>query len=192
MIDVIYERAFRSPVTSTEALALAERLAHGIGADGARSDCLVSDDGHRMLCRFSVPNRGRGGPGSGRANNRGRRWWVGRVRRPQEESQADAKLIDVVGERELRTPMRSSGPTPIEQACRLCASVHRVHLVRIYVSLDGLRAIGIFRAPDAESVRLAYRGAGAPLDRVWPFHTARMQRALATPRPFAPTLQHGR
>jgi hypothetical protein len=173
MTDVIYERAFRSPVTSREALALAERLARGIGAEGAQSDCLVSDDGRRMLCRFSVPNRS-GGLRNGRARNRERRWWIGRVRRPQAESGADANLVDVVGERELRTPMRSAGPTPLEQACRLCASVHRVHLVRVYVSLDGLRAIGVFRAPDAESVRLAYRSAGAPLDRVWPFHPARI------------------
>ncbi|MBZ0252845.1 MAG: DUF4242 domain-containing protein, partial [Candidatus Methylomirabilis sp.] len=44
---------------------------------------------------------------------------------------------------------------------------HNVRLLRSYVSPDRLRMICLFEAPDAESVRIANRKAGLPVDRVW-------------------------
>lgn len=49
----------------------------------------------------------------------------------------------------------------------LCLTTHRVTLLRCYVSKDRRRMIGVYRARDAESVRLALRDERAPFESVW-------------------------
>ena len=39
-------------------------------------------------------------------------------------------------------------------------------------STDGRRSLCLYRAPDAEAVRLAQHEAGLPFDVVWPFERA--------------------
>ena len=48
-----------------------------------------------------------------------------------------------------------------------CFRLHRVHWQETRVSEDGSRLICRFRAPDAESVRIALRQSGIPFDAVW-------------------------
>ncbi len=48
-----------------------------------------------------------------------------------------------------------------------CFEAHRVRLLRSLISLDGLRVLCQYEAPDAEAVRQANRKAGLPFDRVW-------------------------
>lgn len=48
-----------------------------------------------------------------------------------------------------------------------CLDLYKVKLVRSYMSPDMKRVICIFEAPDAESVRVANRQAGAPFERAW-------------------------
>jgi hypothetical protein len=50
--------------------------------------------------------------------------------------------------------------------------------MRSYVSLDRLRMVCEFEAPDAESVRTAYHTAGVHFDRVW---TANVYARVDTP-----------
>ena len=45
--------------------------------------------------------------------------------------------------------------------------LHRVTFLRTFFSLDCRRMLCLYQAPDAESVRLAQRQAGMPLERVW-------------------------
>lgn len=49
-----------------------------------------------------------------------------------------------------------------------CLFIHRVVLLRSYVSNDRRRMIGVYRAPDVESVRLALRDERMPFESVWP------------------------
>jgi hypothetical protein len=41
--------------------------------------------------------------------------------------------------------------------------------VRTYLAADRKRAIVLYQAPDAESVRLALQAASIPVERVWAF-----------------------
>lgn len=65
--------------------------------------------------------------------------------------------------RAARPADRFDLPEPVGQ----CLLTHRVTPVRSYLSSDRRRLVGLYRAPDAESVRLALRDAGAELERVW-------------------------
>jgi hypothetical protein len=51
----------------------------------------------------------------------------------------------------------------------MCLQDHRVRVVRTFVSTDRRRAITLCRAPDAESVHIAWREAKATPERVWAF-----------------------
>ena len=48
-----------------------------------------------------------------------------------------------------------------------CLDLHRAEYLESYLATDGLRMVCIFRAPDAESVRLANNQAGVPYTNVW-------------------------
>jgi hypothetical protein len=48
-----------------------------------------------------------------------------------------------------------------------CMELRGVEWVRSYESSDRRRKVCVFRAPDAEALREAYRSAGIPYDRMW-------------------------
>ena len=48
-----------------------------------------------------------------------------------------------------------------------CLALRGARWMRSYVSTDGRRSVCEFEAPDAESVREAFRTAGQPFDRAW-------------------------
>ncbi len=48
-----------------------------------------------------------------------------------------------------------------------CLALRGVEWVRSYEAADRRRKVCLFRAPDAESLREALRGAGLAYDRVW-------------------------
>ena len=177
MNHVFLERSFRVPVTPTEAGALTHQVAYEAGQPRTQQECLLSVDGRRMLCRLD----GRTPPlrSVRRPNIEAGRVWRGTIRHtnaPSPDAAAGA-LVDFVGERSFDAASPWTGVSALEHACRWCATVHRVHLIRIFESRDGLRVIGIFRAPDAESVRLAHRGAGWPLDDVWAYRSVSLESA---------------
>ena len=48
-----------------------------------------------------------------------------------------------------------------------CFDLHRVHWEETFIAEAAPRKICHFRAPDAESVRIAFRQSGVPTDAVW-------------------------
>jgi uncharacterized protein DUF4242 len=48
-----------------------------------------------------------------------------------------------------------------------CLDQHDTIWVRSYIAADKKRCICEFEAPDAESVREAFRSAGVPFERIW-------------------------
>jgi hypothetical protein len=59
----------------------------------------------------------------------------------------------------------------IEDAGAWCLEAHNVQFVRTFFSADHRRMACLYRAPDAESVRLAQTQAGMPVEHVWAFET---------------------
>jgi hypothetical protein len=81
------------------------------------------------------------------------------------EPPAEERLTDVVGEFHFASPVTAQELASIDGTCGWCFEMLRVKLVRVFLSRNGMRAILVFRAPDAESVRSACRTVGATLDR---------------------------
>jgi hypothetical protein len=170
MADVFVDRAFSEPMTpaaiAAEAAAARDTLAAcGVGWHGA----LLARGGRRALCRLSAPD-----PSAVRHAYRllgvpMRGLWYG-----LSEAAKLPALANVAVER-YSTPMQR------EPAPAWCLATHRVVFAGTLVSLDRMRCIELFEAPDAESVRLA-RGANADHgDRVWAFEQLAAPPWCSTP-----------
>jgi hypothetical protein len=125
-------------------------------------ESLLAEDGSRLLCRFDAPD-------TEAVRNVGRRpdvesavAWAGTVHDSGREG-----LANVVVERGFAEPVTVAALQAIEDAGASCMELHRVTFLRTFVSLNGRRMLCLYQAPDAESVRLAQRQAGMPLERVW-------------------------
>lgn len=94
-----------------------------------------------------------------------------RHRRPAKATSDD--LTDVVGELNLDRPITLADLAAIERSCAWCFETHRVQFVRLFLARNRKRAVLVFRAPDAESVRLACRHAQVSFERVWPCRQVR-------------------
>jgi hypothetical protein len=89
-------------------------------------------------------------------------------RRGRPSPAASESLTDVVAELSFDKPSTVAELAAIERSCAWCFETHRVRLVRLFLARDRKRAVLVFRAPDAESVRLACRHAGMPFEWGWP------------------------
>jgi hypothetical protein len=79
----------------------------------------------------------------------------------------DESLTEVIGEIALPVAMTPADIDALEASCAWCLQTHRAQLTKLFLSLDRKRAVMVFRAPDAEAVRHACRGASLPVQRVW-------------------------
>lgn len=73
----------------------------------------------------------------------------------------------VIVERTLERPVTLAQLQKNGADGRPCLDAHHVRYLRSLVSLDGLRVLCEYEAPDAESVRQANKKLGLPFDRVW-------------------------
>ena len=78
-----------------------------------------------------------------------------------------AGMTDVFVARSSAAPSPSAGFATLDMAPTDCFRMHRVHWQETRLSEDGTRLICRFRAPDAESVRVALRQSGIAYDSVW-------------------------
>jgi hypothetical protein len=79
---------------------------------------------------------------------------------------------NVLVERSFSAPEKFARAHALEVAKGWCLEQHRVQWARSYFSADGRRSLCLYRAPDAEAVRLGQHEAGLPFDAVWPFERA--------------------
>lgn len=73
----------------------------------------------------------------------------------------------VIVERTMPRPVTASDLAASAASGAPCFEAHRVRLLRSLISLDGMRVLCQYEAPDAEAVRQANRKAGLPFDHVW-------------------------
>jgi hypothetical protein len=80
-------------------------------------------------------------------------------------------MVDVFVLRSLES-MTASGMKPQDsQEIESCLQLHGVSSQRSYLALDGSQMLCHFRTPDAESVRMALRGARIKYEEVWVVRT---------------------
>jgi len=88
----------------------------------------------------------------------------------------DTSMTDVFVARCAATRYLPGGAAALDMAPTDCFRLHRVHWQETRVSEDGTRLICRFRAPDAESVRIALRQSGISFDAVWACDESRWPR----------------
>jgi hypothetical protein len=170
MADFFLEESFDPPLAGaserTMMRALDSCLRHGDWRE-----CFLDRDRRRMLCRFEALDAHALYRASPCASFASGALWAGTIYSPPPAGRdghgSHDRLSDLIGEKDFDAPMPQSDLVELARSCTWCFEFHRVQLVRLFLSHNGRRAIALFRAPDAESVRLAYQRAGTPLDRVW-------------------------
>lgn len=76
-------------------------------------------------------------------------------------------MIHVVVECEYDTPFDKKKWLEADMRLLPCLEAHGATWIRSQVSLDGQRTMCEFEAPDADSIRTAYRKTGVAFKRVW-------------------------
>lgn len=165
MIDVFLERSFKRPLET--AFVMTVTLAaqgcfdlHRVAWQGS----LLAKDGRRLLCHFRAPDAESARTGLRQAGADVTSLWPGSVHEAPGEVPTSA---NVLVERTFDEPVTIERIQAIEDAGSACLQNYRVHFVRTFFSRSGRRMICLYRAPDAESVRLAQHQSGMPVTRVW-------------------------
>ena len=73
----------------------------------------------------------------------------------------------VIVERVFAEPVEAADLKAAIEKVQSCLDAHRVRHLRSCLSLDGLRMICEYEAPDAESVRIANLRSGSRFERIW-------------------------
>ncbi len=173
MPDLFLEREFEQPLhAATVRAASADLKEHGClqlhRVEWMGS--LLSEDGHRMVCRFRAPDaeslrivlRTVGVTDMGRL-------WAGTLHEWPSLTEAEGASANMLVRRRFAQPVSVEQIQALEDAGAGCLEAHRVKFIRTYFSTDGKRVICLYRAPDAESVRQAQRQANMPVEDAWAF-----------------------
>lgn len=88
------------------------------------------------------------------------------------DTRGETALVDVFVQRRFAAAESPDGELPDSErpdSARLqpCLDLHGIHRERSYLARDGQRILCHFRAPDAESLRIALRVAGIDYDALW-------------------------
>ncbi|MDN3556914.1 DUF4242 domain-containing protein [Halomonas maura] len=167
MIDIFVERDFTTPLAPefVRQLTLAAQDCldlHRVAWQGS----LLARDGRRLVCHFRGPDAEAARVGLRQAGADVSRLWAGTVHQVPGTAGAWG---NVLVERAFAAPVELAEIQAIEDAGAACLQNHRVRFLRTLFSRDRRRMLCLYQAPDAESVRIAQRQAGLPMESAWAF-----------------------
>ncbi|QTF90934.1 DUF4242 domain-containing protein [Halomonas sp. BM-2019] len=168
MIDVFLERRLARPVAPdlVRSMTLAAQGCfdlHHLAWQGS----LLARDGRRLLCHFQAPDLESARLGLRRAGADVGSLWAGTLHDAPGLEPAALAEANVVVERRFAAPVSVAAIQALEDAGAACLQHHRVRFLRTLYAADRRRMHCLYRAPDAESVRLAQHQAGMPVTRIW-------------------------
>ena len=167
MADVFLERRFDPGLTPDDVRQMARDAAGCFQAQRVDwHNSPLGAAGRQMVCWFSGPDAEAARNALRQVQADIRVIWPGTV---HSAPGAGGVVPNVLVERNFAEPVRLEDIQAIEDAGAWCLETHRVNFVRTFFSLDRRRMLCLYRAPDAESVRLAQREAGMPVAAVWSF-----------------------
>jgi hypothetical protein len=168
MIDVFLERRFARPIPSdlVSSLTLAAQGCFDLHRIAWQSS-LLARDGRRLLCHFRAPDLESARIGLRQAGADIGSLWGGTVHDAPGLEPAALAAANVVVERRFAAPVSVAAIQALEDAGAACLHNHRVRFLRTLFALDRRCMHCLYRAPDAESVRLAQHQAGMPVTRIW-------------------------
>lgn len=170
MTDILVERHWDKALSDADMQAALQGAGaclgiHRVSWHGSR----LSADGHELFCHFSAVDAESVRIALNQSGSPRGQVWAGTVHdAPGISGDEPAKANVLVG-RSFDEPAAIEEIHAAEQASASCLVAHRVQRVRTYLSADRRRAISLYQAPDAESVRLALQAVGTPFERVWAF-----------------------
>jgi hypothetical protein len=165
---VVVERRFADPVEFEDIQALEDAGSWCLDLHHVRFlKTLFSRDCRRMLCFYEAPDAEAVRLAESKAHVPfDRAWTCANVRINRPESKPPA-AEHVVVERVFPEPVQSDFIVNAIRQGGWCLDTHDVSHVESYLSTDGLQMVCHFRAPDAESVRLASRLVGMLYNDIW-------------------------
>lgn len=168
MTDVFLERTFDPAISREDVLAMAANGSecfglHRIGWHGS----LLGADGRRMLCHFEAADAESVRIALRQLGAAIGSLWPGTVHRAAGTSAAGQDAGNVLVARRFEAPVTLEAVQSAEDRKAWCLEARGVSFLRSYFSSDRKRMMCVYRAPDAESVRLAEREAGVPFEDVW-------------------------
>lgn len=168
MNDILVERHWPQPLTEADMASMMVQGADCLSIHRV-SWCasLLSTDGSELLCHFRSPDaesvriamRQMGSPPA--------TLWTCQTQDAPGIGSGDLARINVAVSHSFDAPAEFGARQMLEDIDLGCFRLHRVRLVRSHLSMDRLRMLCLYQAPDAESVRLVQRRAGLPPDRIW-------------------------
>ncbi len=174
MNHIFLEREFDPVLTPADVWRMVEESGHCFqlyGIDWMGS--MLALGGQRMLCHFRSPDSESIRIALRQTGSQMGPVWPGTVHEAPGLEGSDPGYSNVVVTRRWSEPVQLADIQAIETAGRWCLDAHGVQFVRTLFSTDRKRMDCLYRAADAESVRLAQQGAGMPLERVWAFEALR-------------------
>jgi hypothetical protein len=174
METVVVERLFPSPVSFEEIAASREAgrwCADLYGVSHLRA--YIEPAGLRTVCIYRAPDVQAVRNINHRLGGTYERMWRGSMHvdggdpDPSSTPGREDEVLAVV-ERSLQAGTGLAELSRIEAGGRWCMDQHRIRFLCTYVAADSGRMLCVYAAPDAESVRIAQRTIGMPVDRVWP------------------------
>lgn len=120
--------------------------------------------GRRMVCWFTAVDAESVRAALRQSHTDTEVLWAGTLHEAREPA-----IPNVLVERSFIEPVMLEQIQSIEDAAGGCLKAHQVTFVRTFFSVDGRRMLCLYKAPDAESVRLAQREAAMPMTAVWAF-----------------------
>lgn len=168
MAVVIVERAFAEPETFAAINARGDRGTwcyelYGIRFDGA----YFAADGRRMICTYEAPDAESVRTAQRSVDLPVSRVWSATFHRAVESAATDTAMTEVIVERGFETPVDIDALQAREDAGQWCLDLHGVRFRHSYLALDRKRMLCLYRAPDAEAVRIAQRRIDMPVDGIW-------------------------
>jgi len=165
MTDIFLERNFELPLLFDDACSGAARTGWCFTAHNVEwCSSFLATGGQQMLCWFRAPDAESARLALRTVQADIRVLWTGTVHDGPEPA-----VPNVLVKRTFAEPVAFEQIKALGEAGEWCLQAHRVKYARTFFSLDSKRMICLYRAPDAESVRVAQREAGMPLDEVWSF-----------------------
>jgi hypothetical protein len=133
-----------------------------------RNRSLLSADGRELVCHFSSVDAESVRLALRTLNAPCGTLWACTVHDAPGLTGDELAQANVLVSSRFEAPVSAESVTSLGEGST-CLQDHRVRCVRTFLSADGRRSIALCRAPDAESVRIAWREAEATAERVWAF-----------------------
>jgi hypothetical protein len=171
---VIVERRWPGPLTDAALGAMFDAAVGCLATHRvAWRESLLSADGRDLVCHFSAPDAESVRVALRQAGSPPADAWAATVHDAPGADAATRVQANVLVSRRFAVPTSLADVQALEDAGAGCLQTHRVCFVATFVSNDLRRMLCLYAAPDAESVRIAQREAGMPVEHVRPVRLLR-------------------